>query len=255
MDDTSSEDPMGRTIWACGRSLDSQLATEKKLLSKEIFDKAFSWVFTFKALRAKAFSMLGLFHYKRANPEDENTVPNMKTLGDQLHECYLQQSSKGWTWFEPYLTYSNARLPHALFLAYSCTKDEKYLRTAQQSLDFLLQVQMIDDLFVPIGNSGWYKKGHTRAIFDQQSIEASSMVEAALVAFWNTKQEKYRKAAHQIFEWFLGRNVAGLTVYNPETGGCRDGITPVGLNLNEGAEATVSFLSARLELEFLGRNQ
>jgi hypothetical protein len=255
MDDTSSEDPIGRTIWACGRYLDSNMPSEKKLSSKEIFDKAFSWISTFEAPRAKAFSIMGLFHYQKAYPEDQNAVLNMTTLGNQLLTCYLQQSSKEWFWFEPYLTYSNGRLPHALFLAYSCTKNREYLKAAKQSLDFLLQVQIIDDVFVPIGNQGWYKRGQERAMYDQQSIEASCMVEASIVALRNTDEEKYRKAAYQIFEWFLGRNSAELMVYNPETGGCHDGITPLGLNLNEGAEATVAYLVARLELEMLERSQ
>jgi hypothetical protein len=253
MDDTSSEDCMGRTIWACGKCLDSQLPKEKRLLAKEIFDKTFSWVSSFKALRAKALSMLGLFHYQRAYPQDENVLLNMKSLGDQLVNHFEHESSEGWTWFEPYLTYVNGRLSHALFLAYDCTKEKKYLRVAKESLDFLLRVQTMNNVFVPIGNRGWYKRGDERALYDQQSIEASCMVEATLAAFCTTNEEKYRKATYEIFEWFLGRNMAGLMVYNPETGGCYDGVTPLGLNLNEGAEATVSYLTARLELEALNR--
>ena len=249
VDDTSSEDPIGRTLWACGKCLDSTLPTEKKMLAKEIFDKAFAWISTFKALRATAFSIMGLFYYQRAYPQDQNALLNMKNLGDQLIEYYANVHSDGWNWFEPYLTYANGRLPHALFLAYSCTKDKKYLKVAKQSLDFLLHVHTIDGVFVPIGNSGWYKKGGERAIYDQQSIEAACMVEAALAAFRSTNEAKYRNAAYNVFEWFLGRNVDGLMVYNPETGGCHDGITPSGLNLNEGAEATVTYLTARLELE------
>jgi uncharacterized protein YyaL (SSP411 family) len=253
VDDTSSEDPMGRTIWACGKCLSSKLPTEKKLLSKEIFDKASGWTSTFKAPRAKAFSILGLFHYQRAYPQDQNSLQNMKALGNNLLEYYAHECSTGWNWFEPYLTYANGRLPQALFLVYSCTKEEKYLKVAKQSLDFLLKVQTINDVFVPIGNQGWYMKNGERAIYDQQSIEAACMVDAALAAFKSTNEEKYRKAAYDIFEWFLGRNIARVMVYNPETSGCYDGITPLGLNLNEGAEATVTYLIARLELEALSR--
>jgi len=253
LDDASSEDCMGRTLWACGHCLNSKLPSEKKLLCKEIFDKTFQWGSTFRSLRAKAFSVLGLRHYQGAYPQDQNVLLNVRTLANQLLECYKQHSSEDWNWFEPYLTYVNGRLPHALLLAYDCTKNEKYLHVARESLDFLLQVQMIDDKFVPVGNRGWYKRGGERAIYDQQSVEAACMVETALAAFRATGDEKYRKAAHTIFEWFLGRNSKDLEVYNPETGGCHDGITPHGLNLNEGAEATVSYLLARLELETLSR--
>jgi hypothetical protein len=251
--DAESEDCMGRTLWACGQCLDSKLSPEKKLLSKEIFDNAFPWASDFKSLRAKALSVMGLFHYQKANSQDQNALTSIGSLTNQLVESFEHESSDDWKWFEPYLTYINGRLPHALFLAYTCTKKDKYLQVARDSLDFLLQIQMIDDKFVPIGNRGWYKKGGERAIYDQQSIEASCMVEATLSAFHATGDENYRKTAYTIFEWFLGRNSKGLAAYNPETSGCHDGITPQGLNLNEGAEAIVSYLLARLELEALNK--
>lgn len=249
MDEMGSEDCMGQTLWACGHCLDLKLPDETKLLSRDIFDKAFKWAPTFTSPRAKAFSIMGLFHYQKAYPKDQNATLNMKILGDQLLRQFGQESSNGWEWFEPYLTYVNGRLSHALFLAYECTGEEKYLQVASQSLDFLLRVQMIDNTFVPIGNQGWYKKGADRAIYDQQSVEASCMTEAAIAAFRNTGKEKYRRAARQAFDWFLGRNLKGLKVYDPETGGCHDGITPHGLNLNKGAESTVAYLQARLTLE------
>ena len=250
-DKVGSEDCMGRALWACGRTMNSNLHTEKKLISKEIFDKVFPWVPDFKSPRSKAFAILGLCHYYKAYPQDQNVILNMKALADQLLNNYKLESSSDWRWFEPYLTYVNGRLPQALFEAYENTHNERYLQTAKAALDFLLKVQMTDDVFVPIGNKGWYKRGEKRATDDQQSVEASCMVEATTAAFRATGDEKYRRTAHTIFNWFLGRNLQHVTVYNPKTGGCHDGITPKGLNLNQGAEATVSYLLARLELELI----
>lgn len=252
IDDVGSEDSIGHTIWACGNCVDSNLE-KTKLLSKEIFDRAFVWTSSFTSPRAKALSMIGLYHYQKAYPKDQNAKLNMKILGDSLLKYYEQSSSSEWKWFESYLTYANGRLPHALFMAYKCTREKKYLQVATESIDFLIRVQMIDDVFVPIGNQGWYKKGSTRAVYDQQSIESACMTEAAIEAFYVTKKEKYRQIAHKSFNWFLGRNLKGVSVYDSETGGCYDGITPLGLNLNEGAEATVCYLQARVELEALGQ--
>jgi len=251
MDDEGSEDCMGRVLWACGCIVNSALPIEKRLLSKEIFDKGFSWVPFFKSLRSKAFAILGLSHYQKAYPQDQNLLQNIKVIADKLLENYKHESSRDWRWFESYLTYANGRLPQALFEAYRDTGNEEYLQVAEESFDFILKVQMINDRFVPIGNNGWYRKGGQRAIYDQQSVEASCMVEAALVAFRVTGNDDYRIVARTIFDWFLGKNSQGVVVYNPDTGGCYDGITPRGLNLNEGAEATVSYLIARLELEAL----
>jgi hypothetical protein len=255
MDDADSEDCMGRTLWACGYCLNSKMAPEKKLLAKEVFDKVFMWSSSFKSLRAMALSIMGLYHYQKAYPQDRNALLNIETLANRLTEHYEHESSNDWKWFERYLTYINGRLPHALFLAYDCTTNGKYFQAAKDSLDFLLKVQIVENGFVPIGNRGWYSRGGERAIYDQQSIEASCMVEATLAAFRMTNDEKYQRAAYTIFEWFLGRNSKNLVVYNAETGGCHDGITPHGLNLNEGAEATVSYLLARLELEALNRGK
>lgn len=251
LDEVGSEDCLGHTIWACGYCVNSELPNETRLVSKEIFDNAFSWASGFNSPRAKALSIMGLFHYQRAYPKDRNAFLNMKALADELLGYFGQVSSSGWDWFEPYLTYANGRLPHALFLAYECTGEKKYLQVAEKSMNFLLRVHKIDNLFVPIGNRGWYKKGAERAIYDQQSIEASCMTEVAIAAFRNTRNELYRNAAYEAFGWFLGRNVKGLSVYDPETGGCCDAMTPQGLNLNKGAEATVAYLQARLELEDL----
>ncbi len=251
MDDEGSEDCMGRTLWACGYVMDSILPAEKKLLAKEIFDKSFSWVPFFKSLRSKAFAILGLSHYHKAYPEDQNPVLNIEELVDKLLGNYKHESSSTWRWFEPYLTYVNGRLSQALFEAYRLTENDNHLQVAEDSFNFILDVQMVNGVFIPIGNNGWYNKGGRRAFYDQQSIEASSMMETALLAFRVTDNRDFRIAARTIFDWFLGANSHGLMVYNPDTGGCYDGLTPDGLNLNEGAEATVSYLSARLEMEAL----
>lgn len=251
MDRIGSEDCMGRALWACGYTMSSNLPVDKRLISKEIFDKGFSWVPSFKSLRSRAFAILGLCHYHKAHPQDQNVIPNMKALADQLLSNYEHESSSDWRWFESYLTYANSRLPQAFFEAYKITNIEKYRQIAKESFDFILGVQMIDDKFVPIGNNGWYKKSGERAMYDQQSIEASCTVEAALAAFRVTGDEKYLRTAQTVFGWFLGKNSHGVLVYNPETGGCHDGITPRGLSLNQGAEATVSYLMARLEMETL----
>jgi hypothetical protein len=75
------------------------------------------------------------------------------------------------------------------------------------------------------------------------------MTEAALAAYKATRQSKYKNVAKTIFNWFFGENTLKVQVYNSDTGGCYDGITPQGLNLDMGAEATVCYLSARLEFE------
>ncbi|TFH25710.1 glycosyltransferase [Candidatus Bathyarchaeota archaeon] len=253
LDEIGSEDCMGRTLWACGYCLDSKLPEETKLLSKEVFDKLFCSISSFTSPRAKAYSIMGLFHYQKAYPEDRNVKVNINALAKQLTQQFEFESSEEWNWFESYLTYCNARLPHSLFLAYEATGEDRYLQVASKSMKFLINTQTINELFVPIGNRGWYKKGSDRAIYDQQSVEAACTTEATIAAFRNTKEESYLIATYKAFEWFLGGNLQGLTLYCQENGSCCDGITPQGLNQNKGSEATRSYLQARLNLEELKR--
>ena len=254
LDEVGSEDCMGRTLWACGYCLDSKLPEETRLLSKEVFDKVFSGTSSFTSPRAKAYSIMGLFHYQKAYPEDQNVRLNIISFADQLIKQFEIESSLGWDWFESYLTYSNARLPHSLFLAYEATGEDRYLQVASKSMKFLVNTQTINEVFVPIGNRGWYKKGSNRAIYDQQSVEAACTTEAAIAAFRNTNEEVYLQAAYKAFKWFFGGNLKGLTLYCQENGSCCDGITPQGLNLNKGAEATLAYLQARLNFEELNQH-
>jgi hypothetical protein len=249
LDEIGSEDCMGRTLWATGYCLNSKLPEETKLVSKEIFDKVFAWTSSFASPRAKAYAIIGLFYYQKAYPKDQNVTLNIRKLADQLTSQFELESSDGWDWFESYLTYSNARLPHSFFLAYESTREKMYLKVASKSMKFLTNIQTINEIFVPIGNRGWYRKGSNRAIYDQQSIEASCTTETAIAAFRNTQEEVYRKAAYNAFEWFFGRNLKEVMLYDPKDGSCCDGITPHGLNQNRGAEATLAYLQARLNLE------
>jgi len=64
-----------------------------------------------------------------------------------------------------------------------------------------------------------------------------------------TGEERWYQEARRSFEWFLGRNDLGLPLYDPTTGGCRDGLHPDRVNRNQGAESTLAFLLARSEMQ------
>jgi hypothetical protein len=251
LDEIGSEDCMGRTLWSCGYVVSSNLCLERRLLAKEVFDKLLPWAVKFDSPRAVAFAVMGLVKYQSAFREDINPTRSIESLVEKLLSGYKASKAGNWRWFEPYLTYCNGRLPQALFEAYKIVPKEEYLKTAVESLDFLLEVQMLNGVFVPIGNRGWYPKNGERAIYDQQAVEAAVMAEAASSACYATGQCGYGTAAETIFNWFFGENTLRAAVYNPDMGGCYDGITPQGLNLNMGSEAIVCYLWARLEMESL----
>ena len=253
LDFEGSEDCMGRTLWSCGFVIASNLSSEKRSTGKEIFDKLLPWAYYFKSPRSIAFTTIGLRYYQEAYPKDPNLKKSIREFAKKLLEQYKAECIKDWHWFESYLTYANGRLPQALFEANREIEYNGSLQIAKESMDFLLKVQMFNGTFVPIGNHGWYKKGANRAMYDQQSVEAAVMTEAAISAFRETGDTKYKSATQKIFNWFHGKNTLKLAVYNADNGGCYDGITPKGLNLNMGAEAIVCYLSAALEMQSFKR--
>ncbi|MCD6510512.1 MAG: glycosyltransferase [Thermoprotei archaeon] len=243
-----NDDSYGRSMWGCAALYSSHMPDKLRLLAKELLDSSLKAVKRLRAPRGMAFTILALHEY-HSKVGDEGITELISRLAWNLVELYEGISDDSWKWFEDVMTYENARLPQALFLAYDATRERRFLEVATESFDFLCKVTLVNGMFWPIGNRGWYKRGGLRALYDQQPVEAGSMVEAALTGFEVTGKEKYIKIAKIAMEWYLGRNSARLKLYDEETGGCYDGINPYGLNFNQGAESALSYLLARLKFE------
>ncbi len=243
-----SQDSYGRAIWACGTLINSSVYDNIKHNAKFIMNNSIRIFNKIQSPRAIAFMILGLCeYYKRYQHKD--LYEKIKILADKLVELYKNENSKDWRWFESYLTYSNGVLPEALFYAYDIVKDKKYLNVAVESLNFLKEIIIIKNKIVLVGHHGWYKKNGQRALYDQQPVDACSLVKAFLAAYKVTKERSYYNNAILLFEWFLGRNSLNRRIYDDVTGGCFDGLNPKEINLNQGAESTISYLMARLYLE------
>lgn len=248
IDVDGSEDCMGRALWSLGCVINSTLPSQVKMAAADIFSKGLPSVWKSMSLRFYSSTILGLSQYYFAVRQNDLAEAIAK-LADSMLRFYQNQAGIDWHWFEPYLIYDNARLPQALFEAYMITHDKKHLEVAEESMDFLVKTQIIKGFFVPIGNNGWYKRGERRAIYDQQPLESTAMVEAAVDAFYATNNRSYMQIADIAFEWFFGRNTGRAIMYNSETGGCFDGLSADSINMNQGAESSISYLLARLKLE------
>lgn len=244
----SSEDSLGRTLWALGYLISNSSNQEFVEKSKKLFDNAYSLIDEITSPRAKAFSIIGLCDYYKKY-QSEEMFSKIKILVNSLIELYKREATEEWNWFESYLTYSNSKLPEVLFLAYELTKEEEYLEIAEKSLEFLSKLVFFKDELSPIGQNGWYNRNGKRSFFDQQPIDASSMVQTYLTAYSITKKKEYYDKAVLAFNWFLGKNHLKQMIYNEVTGGCHDGLSKESINLNQGAESTIEYLIARLMLE------
>jgi hypothetical protein len=156
-------------------------------------------------------------------------------------------------WFEDRLTYCNARLPQALIVSGARMGDADMIAEAARSLEWLAELQVQRGVFSPIGTNGFYVRGGPRAEFDQQPVEACAMISACLDAQRVTGNTRWLEHARRAFQWFFGQNVLDRPVYDARTGGCRDGIHTDRMNENQGAESTLSFLTALAEMRAYDR--
>lgn len=242
-------DCLGRVMWASGYlSTIENVDVGTKELSMRIFEKALPWSLTSPHLRIRGLALMGLYYYYKSYPRDD-TLSCIKSLADGLVKSYRLSSDDDWKWYEGKLSYANPRLPHGLFLAYDLVGEKIYLDVAKESLDFLTDAETVKDTYAPIGNSNWYVRGMERALFDQEPLEASCMAQCALEAYRITEDSKYLRVAKRSFGWFLGENSLGISVYDEKTGGCHDGLRRHDVKPDQGAESTISYLLARMDIE------
>jgi glycosyltransferase involved in cell wall biosynthesis len=248
-----TDDAHGRALWSLGSLISTDnVPKEMKESSREMFNRGVSFIKEVASPRAMAFTILGSHFYNGYEP-DSDKVNLISRLSDRIVEMFEEHKDHDWKWFEDALTYDNSRIPEALLHSYLATGDEKYLGVALESLDFLSNVSLKDGMFMPVGQAGWFRKGGERAYFDQQPVDVGSMVQALVAAHNITRKKHYKEDAFKVFNWFLGKNALNQVMYDDYTGGCYDGIGKECININQGAESTVSYLLARLSLEKLGK--
>ena len=197
------------------------------------------------------FRILGMQAYLDWFPGDRAIQGMRNMLANRLLDIYERSHSDSWRWFEKSLSYSNARLSQALILAGWRSDNQRMIEAGMDSLKWLVAQQHRDDaeIFVPIGSNGFYVEGNEKARFDQQPIEACATVSACLEVYRLTEETQWLAEARRAFSWFLGNNDLRVPLYDAITGGCRDGLHPDRVNENQGAESTLSFLMALLEMQ------
>ncbi|MBU0478322.1 glycosyltransferase family 4 protein [bacterium] len=249
LEEGGSDDSHGRTLRALGTVLGRSNMPALHSMAGWMFEQALPAILNTPSPRAWAFAIIGIQEYLQRFAGDRQADQVREKLSGRLLTLYKNHHSDEWCWYEDRLTYCNAALPHALLLCGQAMSNAAMTETGLESLSWLADLQRADaGHFVPIGSNGFYPQGGERARFDQQPVEAQAMVSACLEAYRITLDERWRKEARRAFEWFLGRNDLNLPLYDPTTGGCRDGLHPDRVNENQGAESTLSFLQALLEL-------
>lgn len=254
IEERGSEDSHGRALWALGAVVGRSTDPGKQSLGGDLFHAALPAVSGFSSPRAWAFALLGISEYLRAFQGDSNVQLVREQLAERLLDLFVRTSGQEWPWFEDRVTYCNARLPQALIVSGTAMEHAEMTGAGTRSLEWLVSIQCSEDgYFAPIGSNGFYGRGNQSASFDQQPVEACAMISACLEAHRVTGEERWVEYAGRAFSWFLGQNHLQRSLYDPSTGGCRDGLHADRANENQGAESTLSFLLALTEMRSADR--
>jgi len=242
--DEPENDALGRLLWAFGTVMAKPPRASYLSVIKDRFDKSAVYVPKLYP-RGMAYSILGMSDYLKQFPGASDIKRQLIIAADKLIVSYKDNSTDGWQWFEDTLTYDNAILPYALFVAGLNFGDE-YLEAAKKTCDFLLENTFNGSHFSFVGCKGWFKKGGEKAQFDQQPIEAAGTVMMLRAAYDATKNIRFLILQRKAFDWFLGENDLHIPLYDFRTKGCSDGLMRAGINSNQGAESTLSFILSLL---------
>lgn len=260
-EDYGSEDSQGRSIiaLACGLGVtdEARFAAE----ARDLLAEAMPAAGRLRALRAVSSVLIGCdiaLDAPSLTPAlRANTTVALERLATTLSTSFTDVDARSdWPWPEPVLTYENALLPRALLVAGQRLGDASLRETGRRVLDWLIRVQTTwDGVFSPVGSVAWWRRGEARSRFDQQPIEATATILACEEAFRQFGDPAYLAAIDAAYGWFLGANDLGIPVAVVETGGCHDGLTPGGVNLNQGAESTLMWLMALEHVRQLRREK
>ena len=243
----SQHDALGRTVWAFGSIIAAPPNQDYNPVIKEFLYDTAKHIPSMPP-RSIAYSILGMSECLNKFPNDRQTIELLTDAAELLVKNYNKYSSSNWDWLEDILSYANAIVPAAMFAAAKILNNRTYFNIAEKTCAFLLKNTFNGRHFSFIGSNGWYPKGKKRAQFNQQPIEASTTVIMLANAYQTTKNKKYLTLQKKAFGWFFGENDIHTPLYDAKTKGCCDGLGEGGVNINQGAESTVSFLLALLSV-------
>lgn len=243
LDAGGTGDCQGQAVHALAEVLGSNLLEGYRLLARELIEAVLPALAELRSLRAQAYVILAWGHLWKAKVKNIEPLEAVaRYSADRLVECYRRSQRPDWQWFESRLTYANAVLPHALFVACQRWPEKGLIQVAEESFAFLDRATSTENIFWPVGNSDWYPHGESKSLYDQQPVEASTMADAALAAYELLKDKRYLTTFCRAHDWFHGQNSLQEPLADFHSGACFDGLQPFGVNRNQGAESTLAFL-------------
>ncbi|MBP7829614.1 MAG: glycosyltransferase family 4 protein [Kiritimatiellae bacterium] len=236
----ATDDVHARALWGLAHVVAYSPNEGHRGLAMQLLEQAVPPTTSFTSPRAWANTILAIQLYLQRYGGASTFRRERHDLAARLLDLYEKNAADDWPWPEHRLTYANARIPHALIEAGQWLPNSRMCEWGLRSLDWLDRVQTAEPgHFVPVGTNGWFERGREKARFDQQPIEAYTMLDACFAAYRMTRDDRWLRSAQKAFDWFLGRNDLQASLHDYHSGGCFDGLHPDRVNRNQGAESTV----------------
>ncbi len=246
-----SDDSQGRALWGLGVAIREAKDPGQLGLATSLFNQALPTAEDLGHLRSWAMALLGIEAYLERFAGDSEAKRIRESLAERLLQRFSANATGDWQWPEDVVTYDNGKIPHALLLAGRSLERADMVDCGLRALEWLVDLTTEHGFFVPVGSNGWYARGGARARFDQQPLEAHSLIDACITANDVTGDDKWVETAMMVFQWFLGQNDLKIHVCDLHGGGCYDGLQPGGVNLNQGAESTLAWLLSLVQMHLL----
>jgi hypothetical protein len=249
LEDVGSEDSNARTLWALGCTIADARHGGLRDWACSLFDRTAKSALRFESPRALAFAALAALKVLESRPRDHVSLAILDRAGDRLGAVLAGTRRPDWTWFEIVLAYDNCRLPEALLRMGHALNRPEYIACGIETLDWIMaQQKSSDGHFRPVGSDS-FNHYHSAALpFDQQPVEAWAAIDVCDAGFRATGDRHWLTVAKEAYEWFFGANDRGVVLADAERGICHDGVTPRGLNANQGAESILALHLASASL-------
>lgn len=252
LEEEGSEDSAGRGFQAVAVTAAQARDPQLRRWARELARRAMPRMARLRSLRAQAFVLLGLCALLRAEPYRVEARRLAADLAGRLKDSFEAFASPEWRWFEDVLAYDNARLPQALIVAGETLGQRAVLKVGADALAWICAKQTgPGGIFRPVGTDSYGARRASPKPFDQQPLEAAATIDACAAAYAAFGEERWLDEARRAYDWYFGGNDLGLSLAQPETGLCFDGLTPYNVNFNQGAESALSYLQAAQSMKRL----
>ena len=251
-EEIGSEDSNGRALWALGYTANMAGETKHRDWAAVLFDATASIALDLGSPRAQAFSMLGAAEMAAAHPGHTLATTILSRFGRELLALLGEARRPAWEWFEIVLAYDNCRMPQALIRAGITLDRPDFVSAGLATLDWIISKQTsADGRFRAVGTESFGRAYAEPLQFDQQPLEAQATIDACCAAYDATGNRRWLDEAMTAYRWFLGVNDLDMALASPRDGGCFDGLTPAGINRNQGAESVLALQLASCAISAL----